>query len=214
MRKSGLALMLNMSRPDATSSDTAATAALSLIRELSARHRQAMIGHLLALSAEDRYLRFGYAATDEHIIAFVETLSFEHTTVFGVFNRSSRLIAMAQLSYTLDRNCVRCAEFGVSVDLESRGRALGQALFMRAATHARNQGIDRFLVHALTQNRPMLHIARKTGADMVMNRDESQAMLLLPKADLESQVAEAWQDGVAKTGHRLRRLWRRFTQAS
>lgn len=173
-----------------------------------------MIAHLLHLSAEDRYLRFGYAATDEHIIAHVETLNFEHTNVFGVFNRQLKLVAMAQLAYTLDRNCVRCAEFGVSVDHEARGQAYGQALFARAAQHARNEGIDRFLVHALTQNRPMLHIARKAGAELAMNGDESQAILLLPKADMESQVSEAWQNGVAKTGHRLRRLWRRLTQAT
>lgn len=173
-----------------------------------------MIAHLLGLSAEDRYLRFGYAASDEHIIAHVETLNFHHTNVFGVFNRQMRLIAMAQLAYTLDRNCVRCAEFGVSVDQEARGQAFGQALFARAAQHARNEGIDRFLVHALTQNRPMLHIARKAGADMVMDGEESQAMLMLPKADMESQVSEAWHNGVATTGHRLRRLWRQLTSAS
>lgn len=184
------------------------------IRELSPRNRQAMIGHLLLLSPEDRYLRFGYAATDEHIIAHVETLNFEHTNVFGVFHRQGRLMAMAQLAYTLDRNCVRCAEFGVSVDKDARGQALGQALFARAVQHARNEGIDRFLVHALTQNRPMLHIARKAGATMLMHGDESQAILVLPKADLESQALEVWQNGVAKTGHRLMRFWTRITGLS
>lgn len=202
--------------PHSAATDTASVVhtAMSRIRELSPRHRQAMIAHLLSLSAEDRYLRFGYAATDEHIIAHVETLNFEHTNVFGVFNRQLKLVAFAQLGYTLDRHCVRCAEFGVSVDKEARGQALGQALFARAAQHARNEGIDRFLVHALTQNRPMLHIARKAGAEMIMHGDESQAILVLPKADLESQVSEVVQDGMAKTGHRLRRLWRRLISAT
>jgi GNAT superfamily N-acetyltransferase len=180
------------------------------VRELSNRHRPAMIAHLLGLSGEDRYLRFGYAASDEHIIAHVETMNFNHSTLFGVFNRSLKLVAMAQLAYTLDRHCNRCAEFGVSVCKDYRGRAYGQALFERAAKHARNEGIDRFLVHALTQNRPMLHIARKAGADMVMDGDESQAMLILPKADLESQVTEVWSDSVAKARHRFRELWHRL----
>ena len=180
------------------------------VRELSNRHRPAMIAHLLGLSGEDRYLRFGYAATDEHIIAHVETMNFNHSTLFGIFNRSLKLVAMAQLAYTLDRHCNRCAEFGVSVCKEYRGKAYGQALFERAAQHARNEGVDRFLVHALTQNRPMLHIARKAGAELVMDGDESQAMLLLAKADLESQVTEVWSDSVAKARHRFRKLLQRL----
>jgi RimJ/RimL family protein N-acetyltransferase len=179
------------------------------VRELSSRHRSAMIAHLLELSCEDRYLRFGYAASDEHINAHVETMHFGHSTLFGIFNRSMKLVAMAQLAYTLDRHCNRCAEFGVSVAKEYRGKAYGQALFERAAQHARNEGIDRFLVHALTQNRPMLHIARKAGADMVLDGDESQAMLILPPADLNSQVGEAWTDGLAKARHLFRALWHR-----
>ena len=157
-----------------------------------------MTQHLLLLSAEDRYLRFGYAASDEHIIAHVETLDFQHATLFGMFNRSLKLVALAQIGFTLDRQCNRCAEFGVSVLEEYRGHSYGRALFDRAAMHARNEGVDRFLVHALTQNRSMLHIAKSAGASVVSEGDESQAMILLPPADLESQLTEVWQDNLAR----------------
>jgi len=180
------------------------------IRQLSARHRQAMTQHLLALAPEDRYLRFGYAATDEHISAHVETLNFQHVTAFGVFNRSLKLVGLAQISFTFDRQCQRCAEFGVSVLPECRGRSLGRALFERAATHARNEGVARFLVHALTQNRPMLHIAKSAGASVHSEGDESQVIIVLPPADFDSQVGEVWHNGLAKAGYKLQKIWRRM----
>ena len=181
------------------------------IHQLTPRHRAAMVQHLLSLSTEDRYLRFGYAASDEHIIAHVETLNFQHATLFGIFNRALKLVALAQTGFTLDRQCNRCAEFGVSVLQDYRGRSYGRALFERAAMHARNEGVDRFLVHALTQNRPMLHIAKSAGAAVVTEGDESQAMILLPAADLESQVTEVWQDNLARLRYGFHKWLKRLS---
>lgn len=186
-----------------------APALLSSIRQLGPRHRQAMAAHLLELSAEDRYLRFGYAASEEHIRAFIATLNFVHTTVFGVFDRRNRLLAMAQLSNTLDRSCHRCGEFGVSVSAQARGKGLGLTLFLRATQHARSAGIDRFLVHALAQNGPMLTVASKAGAQVLANGDDSQVLLLLPAAD-----GTAREFSCADSGNRLRQLWHRLISAA
>ena len=47
----------------------------------------------------DRYLRFGYAATDEQIERYVDGLDFERDEIFGIYNRRLELIAMAHLAF-------------------------------------------------------------------------------------------------------------------
>ena len=200
-----LSMLFNMQSPRAPSSKRTCIK----IHQLTPRHKTAMVQHLLALSPEDRYLRFGYAASDEHITAHVETLNFQHATLFGIFNRSLKLVALAQTGFTLDRQCNRCAEFGVSVLQSYRGRSFGRALFQRSAMHARNEGVDRFLVHALTQNRTMLGIAKAAGASIVTEGDESQAMIMLPPADLDSQLSEVWQDNLARLRYNFNKWFKR-----
>ena len=95
------------------------------IRSLSEQHRARIAAHLLALPEQDRYLRFGYQATDEQIDRYVESIDFDRDEVFGVFNRRLELIATAHLAF--DRAPPRddgrsTAEFGVSV---CRPRAAG-----------------------------------------------------------------------------------------
>ena len=69
------------------------------IRSLSARQRVRVANHLNALGESDRYLRFGYPATDAQISKYVDSLDFERDEVFGIFNRHLELIAMAHLAH-------------------------------------------------------------------------------------------------------------------
>jgi hypothetical protein len=85
------------------------------IRSMSARHKPRILKHLLGLKPEDRYLRFGYSATDEQIARYVTGLNFERDEIFGVFNRRLELVAMAHLAFSIDPQWATCAEFGVSV---------------------------------------------------------------------------------------------------
>jgi len=167
------------------------------IRSLAARHRPRILGHLLSLDDRDRYLRFGYLASDSQVGRYVDLLDFERDEVFGVFNRRLELIAMAHLACmgTADAPCTN-AEFGVSVSQQARGRGLGARLFDRAALHARNRHIDTLVIHALSENTAMLHIARTAGARIERDGPESQAWLRLPPENLASHV-EALVEGQA-----------------
>jgi len=186
------------------------------IAVLRAAHRPAILRHLLALGEHDRYLRFGYAANDAHIRRYVEGLRFERDEVFGIFNWRMRLIAMAHLAYMVRSRQEQAAEFGVSVACTARGRGYGARLFAHAMRHARNEGVSQLVIHTLSENAPMLAIARKAGASVQREGGESEAHLVLPPADFRSSLSEWWQDGVArghyalKNGHyRLRRwVWR------
>ncbi len=211
------------------------------IRSLGPAHRERVAQHLLALSPEDRYLRFGYGAGDAQIRRYVDGLAFGRDEVFGIVNRRLELLAMAHLAYlddapravpasaaplvaapgplaALPATPARAprAEFGVSVLPHARGRGYGKRLFERAVVHARNQGVGQLVIHALTENKAMLAIATQAGARLVRDGAETEALLQLPPANLDTLLGEALQEQLAQTDYRwkahmhlLRQWWHR-----
>lgn len=177
------------------------------IRSLAPRHRPRILAHLLALSESDRYLRFGHAATDAQIARYVDGLDFERDEVFGVFNRRLELIAMAHLAHFGESHV---AEFGVSVLPKARGRGYGARLFDHAVLHARNRGVDTLVIHALSENTPMLRIARSAGAMVERTGTESEARLKLPPDDVASHVGEIVEGSAAEIDYRLKQQARRL----
>ena len=169
------------------------------IRPLAERHRGRILRHLLSLDEGDRYLRFGYQASDHQIERYVERIDFMRDEVFGIFNRRLELIALAHLAMPdspSDRAEGGAAEFGVSVVRKARGRGFGARLFEHAMLHARNRGVQTLTIHALSENAAMLKIARdaeeKRGG-LLMNwwngdgaarvyADDGEGALLLERA--------------------------------
>lgn len=174
------------------------------IRALGPRHRERIARHLLALDEHDRYLRFGYIASDEQIRRYVDGLDFERDDIFGIYNRRLELIAMAHLAHSVDSSFDACGEFGVSVSKAARGRGYGGKLFERAVIHARNEGVHLMFIHALSENTAMLKIARKAGATVVKDGPEANAYLQLPPATFDSRMTEMLEEQIAKTDYRLK----------
>lgn len=164
--------------------------------------------HLLSLNAQDRYLRFGYAANDGHIKNYVRSLNFERDEIYGIFNRDLQILAMAHLAINIQANVSAtkqmAAEFGVSVHASARGRGYGYHLFQRALMHARNANAATILIHALSENAPMLKIARKAGATLERDGAETQALLKVPKGSLRTRIAELFTDQYAQTNYSIK----------
>ena len=93
-----------------------------------------------------------------------------------------------------------------------RGRGLGGRLFDRAMVHARNQGVALMFIHALSENTPMLKIARKAGARVERDGSESDAYLSLPAANLDSQVNELIEEGMADLDFQIKSRAHQFLQ--
>jgi GNAT superfamily N-acetyltransferase len=182
------------------------------MRTLSPRHTRRIAQHLLALEPQDRYLRFGYAAQDRHIQGYVDNLNFARDEIYGIYNRALTLIAVAHLAFSAEPACMNCAEFGVSVHREARGKGYGSLLFSRAMTHARNQGVDMVFIHALSENAAMLKIATNAGARVERHGSESEAFLALPPATLDSRFTEALEDRVGEVDFHLKWQARRYWQ--
>ena len=182
------------------------------IRSLAARHKPRILKHLQGLTPQDRYLRFGYPATDEQIERYVSGLNFVRDEIFGVFNRRLELVAMAHLAYSVDPQWATCAEFGVSVDTRQRGKGLGAKLFRHAVMHARNEGVSMLFVHALSENVAMLKIARHAGAKVQRDGSESEAYLSLPEATLDSQLSGLMQEQMAELDYQLKNQAHQFRE--
>ncbi len=180
------------------------------IRPLAPRHKPRILRHLLGLSAHDRYLRFGYAATDEQIQAYVQGLDFRRDEIFGIFNRRLELVAMAHLAYSVDPGLSTCAEFGVSVAAPYRSRKLGSRLFARAVQQSRNEGVRMLFIHALTENAAMLRIARNAGARVEREGSESEAFLSLPQATFDTQLSALVGDQMAELDYRFKQQAQQF----
>ena len=174
------------------------------IRSLGPSHRDRIASHLKALQPADRYLRFGYAAGDAQIDRYVLSLNFDRDDIFGVYNRKLELIAMAHLAQNEDPLYKTCAEFGVSVLKQCRGKGYGSRLFDRAVMHSRNEGIAMLFIHALSENTAMLRIAVNAGATVVRDGSESEAHLKLPEATLDSRMTEIIEEQFAQVDYRFK----------
>ncbi len=177
------------------------------VRSLTSRHRNRIAAHLLALEDSDRYLRFGFAASDAQIGHYTDSIDFERDEVFGIFDRRLELVAMAHLAYAPAPQFSGkppMAEFGVSVLRRSRSRGFGARLFDHAVLHARNRHIETLFIQALSENTAMLKIARNAGATVERAGSESEAWLTLPADDLVSQVGAIVEDQAAEWDYRLK----------
>lgn len=175
------------------------------IRALGRRHRRRILKHLLTLTPRDRYLRFGYAASDAQVERYALSLDFSRDELLGVFNRRLDVVAMAHLAYSVPGPDVDTAEFGVSVLERYRGRGLGSRLFELACLHARNRECRYLLIHALSENQPMLRIAEKSGAWVEEVAEGSvSARLHLPEDTWRSHAEQALEDGLGELDFRLK----------
>jgi GNAT superfamily N-acetyltransferase len=164
----------------------------NVIRQLPASERPVLARHFLALGQEDRRLRFGVPLNDAAISRYVEGIDFALDAVFGVTNDELQLLGAAHLARSSGH-----AELGVSVLAGHRGQGIGGALLERAHLHARNWGVRELFMHCLSENRQMLHLARKHGMEVVAASGESDAWLKLAPADAASHFGAVFAQRVA-----------------
>jgi GNAT superfamily N-acetyltransferase len=179
-----------------------------LIVRVDAAHRHKLAAHLLRLGADDRYLRFGFHASDTVIADYVAQIDLDFDDVFAVLGRDLQIKATAHVAYNKAPN-INHAEFGVSVDAEARGQGLGYALMQRAIMHARTREVERFFIQALGENQTMLNLARKGGMTLASEGGEVSGFLRLPPSDESSQRADrdAEQQAAAELARRKRSLF-------
>ncbi|RKP43542.1 GNAT family N-acetyltransferase [Pararobbsia silviterrae] len=178
-----------------------------MVRQLTAADSKRLLAHFIALSEDDRVLRFGQRTADIVIENYVRGIDFVNDAVFGVFDSNLNLTGVGHLAYLPARGDdePRTAEFGLSVLDTARGTGVGSALFARAAMRSRNSGVGTLYMHCLSHNATMMHIARKAGMDIHRDYGEADAYLTLPPADSASILAEMFEEQVAVFDYALKR---------
>lgn len=180
------------------------------IRDLHARHRRRILDHLMQLDERDRFLRFGSPVSSEQMARYVASIDFKRDEVFGIFNRKLQLVAVAHLAAMPgqgphgDSSRGRAMEFGVSVLPSGRGKGLGMRLFNHAIMHARNQHASHLMIHALTENGPMLRIAAKAGAVIERDGPDAEAWLKLPPDTVGTHLDSSLQSLAAEVIYRVK----------
>jgi GNAT superfamily N-acetyltransferase len=183
-----------------------------LVKQLEQRDRRRMLKHFLALDQSDRLLRFGTVLPDEQVQAYVDKIDFTRDTVYGVYNRMFKLVAVGHLAFAPKEKSPlkvvttkdRVAEFGVSVSRSARGLGIGSKLFERAAIHCRNADVDTLYMHCLSSNQTMMHIAKKAGMEIQRDYGEADAYLRLLPANPASMLQEALEEQFATIDYTLK----------
>lgn len=167
---------------------------LPVVQKLFAAERPLVLAHLLALPASDRRLRFGALMQDAAIERYVEGIDFSHDRLFGIFGLDMHLAGIAHLAL---EPAQRYAELGLSVDARERGKGFGFALLLRAKLHAVNRGFNTLLMYCLSENRTMVHLARKAGLKVVTDQGSVDAHLRLEAPSFGAVAQEAVEDQIA-----------------
>ncbi len=183
------------------------------VKQLEERDRRRMLKHFMALDDSDRLLRFGTVLPDAQLTAYVNKIDFGRDTVYGVYNRVFKLVAVGHLAFAPKEQMSsagsvtqkdKVAEFGVSVSKSARGLGIGTKLFERAAIHCRNSDVDTLYMHCLSSNQTMMHIAKKAGMEIEREYGEADAHLKLLPPSPGTMLQEALEEQFATIDYTLK----------
>jgi GNAT superfamily N-acetyltransferase len=181
-----------------------------MVKQLGERDRRRILKHFTALDDSDRLLRFGTVLPDEMVEAYVGKIDFARDTVYGVYNKMFKLVAVGHLAFAPKAQLgavtekEKVAEFGVSVSAPARGLGIGSKLFERAAIHCRNSDVDTLYMQCLSSNQTMMHIAKKAGMAITREYGEADAHLRLLPPSPGTVLQEALEEQFATIDYTLK----------
>lgn len=150
-----------------------------------------IVAHLLSLQEEDRRLRFGGVVTDNYIENYVHA-SFNKDSKWIGCEDGDAIVAACHVAIIGGQ-----AELGCSVNKEYRDQKLAQAMFDRAVTWLRVQGISQVFMHCLSENGAMKHIARKNDMTVVSEHGEVDANVTVAPPTPFTPMMDAYVDRIA-----------------
>lgn len=126
------------------------------VRRLLEADRPAVLSHLLALTADDRYGRFASALADEGIAAYVARIDFAGDLCLGIVEADGALSGFIHLAVH-----GKVAELGASVASDCRGQGRARRLFAAALNEAVLARLAE--VHLATGHPAARHICHSLG---------------------------------------------------
>ena len=151
---------------------------------------------LVDIVGHDRYLRFGYNASNDNIDEYLtkSLLEFGDTNMWFVVEKDNQFIATVHVS--LNEHGV--AEMRFTVSPEHRGQGHGQELFIRGSTWAMMKGSNTLYTQCLSENQVMQHIAKKNGMTVVtLGYGEKEATVQATKGTIRAYYDDKMFDNLA-----------------
>jgi GNAT superfamily N-acetyltransferase len=165
-------------------------------------HFHDLASHFLALTAGDRFLRFGWVVTDVDIVTYVESLLQSIGNVFVVVEPAPDISGVLQLEFTNAG-----ADLGLSVSPWARGKGIGTLLLERAAMLAGSRDVSTLFVRNLNFNAALRRLAHTVGMQVACAPSTRSARLEGPAAE-QGRAARALSTGaITLVDHSLRSQW-------
>jgi len=165
-------------------------------------HFHDLASHFLALTAADRFLRFGWVMSDMELVAYVEALLQSIGNVFIVTEPAPDIAGVLHLDVG------RCAtDLGLSVAAWARGKGIGTLLLERAGLLARARGIRTLFVRNLSFNAALRRLAHRAGMQVACAPSAQPTRLEVPASGEDAAARGRPAMTITLADHSLRSHW-------
>ncbi len=163
--------------------------------------------HLKKLDADSRYLRFGYAISDElidRVCDRVESLPLKHK-IFVIEDEDCEVIAAGHISLEDDP-----VELAFSVLKQHQAQGMGSALMQRCIEWCQNRSIKTGCMVCLSRNTAIKKLAQRQGV-LINEAGDVEATLTIPELNSGSVIHEIAEDNFAMFDH-MGKIQRKFAK--
>ncbi len=168
-------------------------------------HFHDLASHFLALTAGDRFLRFGWVMTDVDIVAYVESLLQSIGNVFVVVEPAPDISGVLQIEFTNGG-----VDLGLSVSAWARGKGIGTLLLERAGLLASGHGVRTLFVRNLNFNAALRRLAHEVGMEVACAPGMRSTRLEVAEGSEGSEGGSVQGPGpgvITLVDHSLRSQW-------
>lgn len=167
-----------------------------IIRPVTAIERELVRDFYLALSEQDRWMRFCSVASDGVINRYVDSVRFDQTTILAAHDDKAETIALAELT-----PLGAAGELAFAVRENMRRQGIGGRLMTRLLGRARMHGLQTVYVMFLSENTPMRRLAVRAGMGITRASTEFRGWKALEPASAAELVRLCVEDAVANGEH-------------
>jgi hypothetical protein len=165
-------------------------------------HFHDLAGHFLALSPNDRFLRFGWVMSDAAIVAYVESMFVSDDTALVVVEPGRGISGVLHLE------SMGCGvNLGLSVSAWARSLGIGTLLLQRAGLLARMRALTTVFVRNLNFNTPLQRLALRLGMRVACAPNALTMSLEIPPANGHAAVLDELRGKITLADDSLRSQW-------
>jgi GNAT superfamily N-acetyltransferase len=165
-------------------------------------HFRKLASHFVGLTSGDRFLRFGWVATDVDVVAYVESLFVSAASVYAVAEPDGDISGVLHLEFTNAG-----ANLGLSVSPWARNQGIGAFLLQRAGLLARARGLETLFVRNLKFNSALQRLALRLGLNVACTLDALIERAKTPEPNGEHVERDGFGGDITLVEDSLRSVW-------